>query len=192
MRILLWCLAAASCSRIAEPVAEQADATAPARGLSASSERAPRFVYLVQSADGAPDPTRRLVPTADRDVFYLAWRDPPPPARADVLWGASLTWTEGRNALLELALNRSLERPGAGPGYEYFSMVDDDFLEMVVGDDPWATWEANLLDEAPAIGYVAGAVQWQRKPTQRATARGERCVRSKFNVDAICQARRAR
>ena len=140
-----------------------------------------KFVYLIQAPDHWED--NRLKTNDDRDVLWLSYTTLPP-NRSDVTFLPGSSWTEGRNALLEFAMQHVVNKSGAG--YEYYTFLDRDFLGMIAGDDPWAAWEADLLSETPAIAYAVESVPWQGAMSHLLP--GETCIRSLFNVDAICQA----
>jgi hypothetical protein len=138
------------------------------------NKRPPKnFVYMIQSSE--PTVEARLAPNPDRDVLYLCYKNKKEGCNTsavpvdDVIVQPG-SWGEGRNALLEFAMERGKEMRG-DVGYIYYIFMDDDLPRMAGGEDPWSLYEQWLLETRPAVGYNI-AMDWER-----ATA--------PFNVDAI-------
>jgi hypothetical protein len=180
---LKWANVRAELAAAAMPDEASTPTLKTATAIKSETELLPskKFVYLIQGPSHWEDP--RLKTNEDRDVLWLSYTTFPS-NRSDVVYLPGSTWTEGRNALLDFALHRANMTSGAG--YEYYTFLDQDFLSMIVGDDPWASWEEGLLSELPAIGYAVRSMPWQLSMSH--VLPGETCVRSVFNVDAICQA----
>lgn len=119
------------------------------------------FVYLIQSHE--PTPEGRLLPNEHRDILYLCFRKgcntshiPP----TDVFTEPNLSWTEGRNSLLNHALQRAKLMPNGG--YEYYIFLDEDIRSMVLGYAPWDVFELLLVKKKPAVGYLTGSTAWHK------------------------------
>ena len=131
------------------------------------------FVYLIQSSKPRLEP--RLRSNERRDVLFLCpvngcdVSQVPP---TDVRVRAGLSWTAGRNSLLNDAVERAAVMPNGG--YEYYIFLDEDIMDMVVGAAPWEEFEAWLTDTQPAIGYLTKSASFHTNPVKGAP----------FNVDA--------
>jgi len=118
-----------------------------------------RFVYLIQSSK--PHQDSRLVPDVQRDVLYLCYKNAcdtsgVPPNDVMIKGG---TWTEGRNALLEMAVSRAEDMEQEG--YLYYIFLDDDVSSMIQGKDAWILFEQWLNTKLPAVGYFTKSTSWQ-------------------------------
>lgn len=91
----------------------------------------------------------------------------------------STTWTTGRNALLEYVLNNKI-RTYKQPGYLYYIFLDDDMLNVLVGDTKWTDFENFLLEKQPSVGYISQAATFMHSHMTK----GSNYTLGMFNVDA--------
>ena len=98
---------------------------------SSAPPTAKRFAYLVmgpqlgQNGDGTPKLPSNLAENLDRDVFFLAWKEPIPAALVEddrLIYAPKTSWAEGRNILLAAAVQRAARMEGAG--YDYYIFTD--------------------------------------------------------------------
>lgn len=95
-----------------------------------------KFLYLVQSKGALPEIYDRI-PTERSDMILLTWKD-----RVEgAIHFPKSTWTQGRNRLLQEALDRQGD-------YLYYIFLDEDVL-FTKGD--WRTFEDALLKYEPAV-----------------------------------------
>ena len=139
-----------------------------------SPQKSKQFVYLIQT-DKLDPFAETLQTNENRDVFWLIWRNLSlsetssrvGEANSNVLYAPGLSWTEGRNALLDFAL-RSLsvqldrhlvaQRPN---GYLYYVFMDEDIIEQSEFTDlNWQAFESWLASENPAVGFIVGSTAW--------------------------------
>ena len=113
---------------------------------------AKRFAWLVQSAHGV-DPN--ALASASRDFFSLSYDSDPGSGDPFKFYAPGTTWTTGRNALLERALERN-------PLYEYFVFLDHDMIKLM-GRNPQAymdKFEAWLDRAKPALAWTPCTKEW--------------------------------
>lgn len=94
-----------------------------------------QFLYLVQSAAQLPAHYEALQ-SAQSDRIILTWKEEVEGA----IYFPKSTWTQGRNRLLQEALEQ--------PDYLYYIFLDDD---VVFEKGDWRTFEDSLLKYEPAI-----------------------------------------
>ncbi len=116
------------------------------------------FVYLIQSESDMP---YRDLPDEHNDIILLTWKTPSD--RKDAVFYPKSTWNEGRNRLLNEAVNRNA-------GYLYYIFLDGDCivkedaelaksLNIALCGNPFRTFEKYLLEWRPAVGYTR--YSWQ-------------------------------
>jgi hypothetical protein len=131
------------------------------------------FVYLIQSAAGLPYPD---IPDAACDRIVLNWQAPAP--EGGTLFAPGSSWNEGRNRLLEEALQHAR---ATGNDYLYYIFLDDDCrvaedaalarrLGLPLTGNPFRTFERFLLEWQPAVGYTRYA--WQHTEKNQAVNLG--------------------
>lgn len=121
-----------------------------------------KFAYCVQTEGELPEIFRNLK-NIDTDVYHLTFRD-----NVDgSLYLPKSTWTEGRNALLNVALESKID-------YDYYIFCDDDVVFL---EGSWRSFEADLEKWRPAIGLPAHPY-----PTQH------EAIHSVYDFDAIVNA----
>lgn len=119
-------------------------------------------MYLIQSKEPKRDPL--LVTTKERDIIWLTYKDHPKKVAdgLEMVTKLDSTWTTGRNALLEYVLiNKVLAYKQ--PGYLYYIFVDDDMLNVFIGENKWIEFEKFLLDKMPSTGYISHASPFMHK-----------------------------
>ena len=139
------------------------------------------FVYLVQAASRMPYDD---LPDGCNDIILLTWKTP---AGGDSVFFPCSSWNEGRNRLLQEALQRVRE---SGRPYRYYIFLDEDCevaedvplarrLKVPLTGNPFRTFESCLLEWEPALGYTRYA--WQHYEPGRETNLGH-------NLDALFNA----
>ena len=123
----------------------------------------------------------RDLPDAHNDIILLTWKAPS--SRKDAIFYPKSTWNEGRNRLLEEAINRNA-------GYLYYIFLDGDCivkedmelaqaLNVELCGNPFRTFEKYLLEWQPAIGYSRYSWQYDEPGAE---------VNLGYNFDALFNA----
>lgn len=112
-----------------------------------------KLVYLIQTT--TPRHDNRILPDENRDVIFLCFIENCTPngtvSQSDILVKPNVTWSEGRNLLLEHAIQRSKHREDLG--YDYYIFLDDDIPEVMTDTNAFDRFERFLLDARPGIGF---------------------------------------
>lgn len=141
-----------------------------------------RFAYMIQGP--FPHVYASLTTNSDRDVFRLSFK-PSPLTPSSLFYSnqPNTTWTTGRNALLEMAIQVAQARDDGG--YEYYIFLDEDTVDALhvnAGGDAYVIMEEWLIARRPLVGYLTNARGWQpRDPSSIETV-------GCFNVDAVLNA----
>lgn len=102
------------------------------------------FIYLVQGQACYVKKYLHLADRVDADVLFLTYDYPlevTTISQKKCIYLPNSTWTEGRNKLLEIAINQA-------QSYQYYIFLDDD-VEFIRGT--WDLFEAEILYYKPAI-----------------------------------------
>jgi len=150
------------------------------RGFCDQKTTLKQFVYLVQAADPKPD-NDFLQPNSERDVLWFSWlnktglRGPIEQHGNGALsyFKTGLSWTAGRNFLLERAMEHDIiqkqnslacggKTVPINLGYLYYVFLDDDFLHMAKFTSyNWTMFETWLRNQQPAVGFLIGSMRFQ-------------------------------
>jgi hypothetical protein len=145
---------------------------------SRNAENMKPFVYLIQSESEMPYPD---LPDDGNDIILLTWKQPS--GCKDAIFYPGSSWNEGRNRLLQAAIQRNA-------GYLYYIFLDGDCivkedtelaesLHIPICGNPFRTFEAWLLEWEPAVGYTH--YSWQYAEAGAAVNLGH-------NIDALFNA----